>query len=37
MTEEQVFLAAVDFASPDDRAAYLEKVCGGDVAVPSPG
>ena len=31
MTEEQVFLAALDLASPDDRAAYLEKACGGNV------
>src|SRR5262245_3089418 len=31
MTEEQVFLAALDLADPADRAAYLEKACGGDV------
>jgi formylglycine-generating enzyme required for sulfatase activity len=31
MTEEEVFLAALDLASPTDRAAYLEKVCGGNV------
>jgi predicted ATPase len=32
MTEEQVFLAALDLTDPADRAAYLEKACGGDVA-----
>jgi len=31
MTEEQVFLAAIDLADPTDRSAYLEKACGGDV------
>jgi eukaryotic-like serine/threonine-protein kinase len=31
MTEEQVFLAALDLTDPADRAAYLEKACGGDV------
>src|SRR5262245_56054423 len=31
MTEEQVFLAALELADPADRAAYLEKACGGDV------
>ncbi|WP_020468670.1 bifunctional serine/threonine-protein kinase/formylglycine-generating enzyme family protein [Zavarzinella formosa] len=32
MTEEQVFLAALDLDNPDDRTAFLEKACGGDVA-----
>src|SRR5262245_42226594 len=31
MTEEQVFLAALDLDSPADRAAYLETACGGDA------
>src|SRR5262245_32149060 len=31
MTEEEVFLAALDLTSPADRTAYLEKVCGEDV------
>jgi formylglycine-generating enzyme required for sulfatase activity len=31
MTEEEVFLAALDLTSPSERAAYLEKACGGDV------
>ncbi len=31
MTEEQVFLAALELANPADRIAYLNKVCGGDV------
>jgi hypothetical protein len=32
MTEEQVFLAALNLTDPADRATYLEKACGGDVA-----
>ena len=31
MTEEQVFLAALDLADPADRTAYLDKACGGDA------
>src|SRR5438067_545217 len=31
MTEEQVFLAALDLASPAHRSAYMQKACGGDV------
>src|SRR5262245_35210098 len=31
MTEEQVFLAALELDKPAERAAYLEKACGGDV------
>src|SRR5262245_32927255 len=33
MTEEQVFLTALELANPADRRAYLEKACGGDVAL----
>ncbi len=33
MTEEQVFLAVLELANPADRTAYLEKACGGDVAL----
>jgi hypothetical protein len=29
MTEEQVFLAALELTGPADRTAYLDKVCGG--------
>src|SRR5947207_2718628 len=36
MTEEQVFLAALDLANPADRTAYLEKACGGDVEFRRP-
>jgi formylglycine-generating enzyme required for sulfatase activity len=31
MTEEQVFLGVLDLADPAERAAYLDKACGGDV------
>jgi serine/threonine protein kinase len=31
MSEEQVFLAALELADPADRTAYLEKACGGDT------
>jgi len=31
MTEEQVFLAVLDLADPADRAAYLDRACGGDA------
>jgi hypothetical protein len=31
MTEEQVFLAALELADPADRTVYLDKACGGDV------
>jgi formylglycine-generating enzyme required for sulfatase activity/serine/threonine protein kinase len=31
MTEEQVFLAALELGNPADRTAYLEKACCGDV------
>ena len=33
MTEEQVFLAALDLPKPSDRSAYLDTVCGGDTAL----
>lgn len=31
MTEEQVFLAALDLADAADRNAFVRKACGGDV------
>ena len=31
MIDEEIFLAAIDLASPGDRTAYLEKVCGRDI------
>src|ERR1700752_3171684 len=31
MTEEQVFLAALELADPAERAAYLDRACGRDV------
>src|SRR5438445_368908 len=31
MTEEQVFLAALELADPEDRSTYLDKACGGDA------
>jgi formylglycine-generating enzyme required for sulfatase activity len=31
MTEEEVFLAALDLPDPVDRSAYLEKACGGNA------
>jgi serine/threonine protein kinase len=31
MTEEQVFLAALDLADPFERTAYLDKACGTDA------
>jgi formylglycine-generating enzyme required for sulfatase activity len=31
MTEEHIFLAALDLDNPADIAAYLEKACGGDL------
>jgi serine/threonine protein kinase len=31
MTEEQVFLAALELAGPAERSAYLDQVCGTDV------
>src|SRR5215471_3817069 len=31
MTEEQVFLAALDLDDVAARAAYLDQACGGDV------
>jgi len=32
VTEEQVFLAALDLPDADARAAYLDATCGGDAA-----
>src|SRR6516162_7639879 len=31
MTEEQIFLEAVELADPADRMAYLDKACGGNA------
>ncbi|MDB5350574.1 MAG: pknB 29 [Planctomycetota bacterium] len=32
MTQEEAFLAAMDLPDPAERNAYLDEVCGGDVA-----
>jgi WD40 repeat protein/serine/threonine protein kinase len=31
VTEEQVFLAALELTDPAERAAYLDRTCGGDA------
>ncbi|MBL8817239.1 MAG: protein kinase [Planctomyces sp.] len=31
MTERTIFLAAIDISDPAERAAYVEKTCGGDA------
>ena len=33
MTEQSIFLAALDIADPTERAAYLNQSCGGDAAL----
>jgi serine/threonine protein kinase len=33
MTEREIFLEALEIATPEARAAYLEGACGGDVAL----
>ncbi len=33
MTEEEVFLAALDIADPAARAAFLDRACGGDATL----
>ena len=33
MTAEEIFLAAVEKANPDERAAFLESACQGDVGL----
>lgn len=33
MTEEELFLAALELANPAERTAYLETTCGRDVAL----
>ncbi|HVS35733.1 MAG TPA: hypothetical protein VMS17_09130 [Gemmataceae bacterium] len=33
MTERDIFLAAVQQPSPAERAAYLDRACGGDPAL----
>ena len=30
---EALFLAAADFAAPQERAAFLDRECGGDLAL----
>ncbi len=31
MTEQAVFLAALEFAHPEERVAYLAEACAGDT------
>ena len=31
MSERSIFLAALDLANPEQRAAYLERACGDDA------
>ena len=31
MTEQEIFLAALDIADPSRRAAYLDEACGQDA------
>jgi WD40 repeat protein/serine/threonine protein kinase len=33
MTEREIFLEALDMATPEARAAYLQAACGGDVVL----
>lgn len=33
MTEQSIFLAALDIADPTERGAYLDETCGGDPAL----
>ena len=33
MTEETIFLTALEQATPADRAAYLDAACAGDIAL----
>jgi serine/threonine protein kinase len=35
MNERQIFEGAIEFRSPADRRAFLDKACGGDVALRS--
>src|SRR3954452_18615942 len=32
MTEEAIFIAALEWPTPADRAAYLDEACAGDAA-----
>ena len=33
MTEREIFLEALEMATPEARATYLQAACGGDVAL----
>src|SRR6185503_14779397 len=33
MTEREIFLEALEMATPESRAAYLQAACGGDVVL----
>src|SRR6266550_207527 len=33
MTERKIFFEALEMATPDARAAYLQRACGGDVTL----
>src|SRR5689334_22277438 len=33
MTEQTIFLSALDIADPAERTAYLDRACGGDAAL----
>ena len=33
MTEREIFLEALEIATPEARAAYLNEVCAGDAAL----
>ena len=33
MTEREIFIAAAQIESPVERAAFLDRICGGDVAL----
>ncbi len=33
MNEQSIFLSALDFADPDQRAEYLDRACGSDIAL----
>lgn len=33
MTEQEIFFAALDKGSPEERAAYLDGACGLDLAL----
>ena len=37
MTEREIFLAVLDLPDAAARAAYLDRVCGGDAGTACPG